>query len=127
MAYHPDTKAFYIPLNLHCMDITFMPMTEPRAEGGGGVGATKDRVYKFHPNWGEGMGEFAAMDIKTGKLLWRHRTRGAMSSAALTTGGGLAIIGDSDRNLYVHDVTTGKILFHTRLSNAVGGFPITYS
>jgi alcohol dehydrogenase (cytochrome c) len=126
MAYHPDTQAFYVPLNLHCMDVTFLPMPE-RAEGGGGVGLTKGRLYRVHPNSAEGLGEFAAMDIKTGRILWRNRTRGTMSSAALTTGGGLVVVGDSDRNLYVHDVATGKILFQTRLSNAVGGFPITYA
>ena len=50
-----------------------------------------------------------------------------MSSSALTTGGGLAVVGDANRNLYIHDVMTGTILYHTRLPNAVGGFPITYA
>ena len=75
----------------------------------------------------DNMGEFLAMDVKTGKVLWRHRTRTPMLTAALTTAGGLAIVGDYDRYLYIHDAVTGKVLYQTRLPNAVDGFPITYA
>jgi len=37
------------------------------------------------------------------------------------------VVGDWDRNLYVHDAETGEMLFQTRLSSAIQGFPITYS
>ena len=37
------------------------------------------------------------------------------------------VAGDWDRNLYVHDAVNGKVLFQTRLSSAVQGFPITYA
>jgi alcohol dehydrogenase (cytochrome c) len=67
------------------------------------------------------------MDIKGGKILWRHPMRSAPGSAALTTAGGLAIVGDSDRYLYVDDVVTGKNLYRTRLSASVTGFPMTYA
>ena len=60
-------------------------------------------------------------------MLWRHRTRTAIDSAALTTGGGLAIVGDWDRYLYVHDAATSEIVFQTRLPSSVSGFPITYA
>jgi alcohol dehydrogenase (cytochrome c) len=49
-----------------------------------------------------------------------------MQSAALTTGGGLVVAGDWDRNLYIHNAATGEIVFQTRLSSAVQGYPITY-
>jgi alcohol dehydrogenase (cytochrome c) len=67
------------------------------------------------------------MDMKTGKVLWRYRTRTPMNSAALTTAGGLAIVGDWDRHLYVFDATNGKILFESRMPTSVQGFPITYA
>jgi alcohol dehydrogenase (cytochrome c) len=50
-----------------------------------------------------------------------------MTAAALTTAGGLAIVGDADRYLYVHDAVSGNILFKMRLPNAVQGFPVTYA
>lgn len=48
-------------------------------------------------------------------------------AAALTTGGGLVVSADTDRNLFVHDVTNGDMLFHVRLPGSAQGFPITYA
>jgi alcohol dehydrogenase (cytochrome c) len=79
-----------------------------------------------HPKSPDALGELLAMDIR-GKVLWRHRTRTPMTSAALTTGGGLVVVGDWDRNLYINDVKTGQVLFHMRMPNGVQGFPITYA
>jgi alcohol dehydrogenase (cytochrome c) len=67
------------------------------------------------------------MHAKTGKVLWRHRTRMPPNTSALTTGGGLVIVGDLDRYLSVHDAATGKILFQTRLPTSAQGYPITYA
>jgi len=124
MAYHPDTQAFYIPLNLNCEKGTFNEVK--RVEGGGGSGPVR-RINLMHPESPDGIGEFLAMNARTGQILWRHRTRTPPNTAALTTGGGLAIVGDWDRYLYAHDAATGKVLFQTRLSTSVQGFPITYA
>jgi alcohol dehydrogenase (cytochrome c) len=125
MAYHPDTQAFYIPLLLSCERGTFGSDIK-RVEGGGGSGGVR-RTNLVHPESRDGIGELLAMHARTGSILWRHRTRTPPNTAALTTGGGLVIVGDFDRYLYVHDATTGKILFQTRLSTSVQGFPITYA
>ena len=82
---------------------------------------------RAHPDSADGMGEFNAIDIKTGRILWRHRTPTPLTSAALTTGGGLVVTGDWDRNVYVHDAATGKILLQARMPSAVQGFPVTYA
>ncbi len=124
MAYHPETQAFYIPLILACQTGTFNEVK--RVEGGGGSGGGR-RKNLFHPSSPDGIGEFLAMHAKTGKVLWRHRTRTPPNTSALTTGGGLVIVGDFDRYLYVHDAATGKILFQTRLPTTVQGYPITYA
>jgi alcohol dehydrogenase (cytochrome c) len=124
MAYHPQTQAFYVPISLHCEKGVFDAV--PRVEGRGGTGPVK-RTNTFHPQSPNGLGEFLAMDMKTGKVLWRYRTRTPMNSAALTTAGGLAIVGDWDRHLYVFDATNGKILFESRMPTSVQGFPITYA
>ena len=67
------------------------------------------------------------MDIRNGKVIWKHPTKLSMTAAALTTAGGLVIVGDADRYLYVHEVATGNILFQMRLPNPVQGFPVTYA
>lgn len=124
MAYHPDTQAFYIPLNLTCEKGTFT--TPERVEGGGGVGGGK-RTNLMHPESPDGLGELIALRARTGETLWRHRTRTPPATSALTTAGGLVVIGDWDRYLYIHDASSGKILFQTRLPTSVQGFPISYA
>ena len=66
------------------------------------------------------------MDVN-GEVLWRHRMRSPATTAALTTAGGLVVVGDWDRNVRALDVRTGELLFRTRLPNGVQGFPITYA
>ena len=124
MAYHPDTQAFYIPLILNCQRGTFQDVK--RVVGGGGSGGAR-RTNLPHPASPDGLGEFLAMHAKTGKVLWRHRTRMPPNTSALTTGGGLVIVGDLDRYVSVHDAATGKILFQTRLPTSAQGYPITYA
>jgi alcohol dehydrogenase (cytochrome c) len=124
MAYHPQTDAFYIPLNLHCEKGTFVDNIK-RVEGGGGSGGVK-RINLMHPASPDGIGEFLALG-KNGKVLWRRRTRTPPNTAALTTGGGLVVIGDWDRYMSVHDAASGRIVFQTRLPNSAHGFPITYA
>jgi outer membrane protein assembly factor BamB len=50
-----------------------------------------------------------------------------MTLSALTTGGGLVFVGDSDRCLYAHDVATGKVLFQVRVAGIPTGSPIAYA
>ena len=124
MSYNPDTEAFYIPLTLNCETGTFGPVE--KREGGGGVGPVR-RKNHFHPRSPEHIGEFLAMSMRTGEVLWRHRTRTPMNTAALTTSGGIAVAGNWDRFLFVYDARSGDILWQTRLPTSVQGFPITYS
>jgi alcohol dehydrogenase (cytochrome c) len=125
MAYHPDTQAFYIPLLLSCEKGTFGSDIK-RVEGGGGAGGVR-RTNLMHPESRDGIGELLAMHARTGAILWRHRTRTPPNTSALTTGGGLVIVGDFDRYLRAYDAASGKVLFQTRLPTSVQGFPITYA
>ena len=123
MAYHPQTQAFYIPLNLTCEKGIFRAVE--RVEGRGGTGAVK-RVDSFHPTSPDKLGEFVAM-TKDGKVLWRQRVRTPYNSAALTTAGGVTFVGDWDRHVYAYDVQTGAVLWQARTPTSVQGFPITYA
>ena len=123
MSYHPDTEAFYIPITLNCETAVFGPVE--KRPGGGGTGPVR-RTNHVHPDSPEHLGEFLAMSVRTGEVLWRHRVRTPINTAALTTGGGLAVAGDWDRHLYVYDASDGEILWQTRLPTSVQGYPVTY-
>ena len=123
MAFSPQTNALYIPMALNCERATFSAVE--KVIGKGGVGPVRRRDYKY-PQSGGNLGEFLAMDIRSGKILWRHRTPSPSNAAALATAGGLVIGGDWDRHMYAYDAATGKILWQTRLLTSPQGFPITY-
>ena len=126
-AYHPATQALYIPITLGCQRSVFDEVEQK--EGGSGYAHIGHRMLRGypHPASPQHRGGFLAMDIGNGRILWRNPLTTSPTSAALTTGGGLAIVGDASRYLYVHDAATGTILFRMRMPVPVQGFPITYA
>jgi alcohol dehydrogenase (cytochrome c) len=124
MAYSPQTSALYVPMNLNCERAIFGQVEKVVGRGGTGPVQRKDSK---HPRSGGSLGEFQALDIKTGKTLWRHRTASPSNTAALATAGGLVFGGDWDRHMYAYDAATGVILWQTRLPQSAQGFPITYA
>jgi alcohol dehydrogenase (cytochrome c) len=125
MAYHPDTTALYIPLNLNCETAAFLPV-EQRL-GGGGTGGVRGRQNHFHPDAPDQLGELQALDIRTGEALWKQRRRAPYNTSALTTAGGLVFIGDWERYVFAYDAQTGEELWRSRLSTMANGYPITYA
>ena len=126
-AYHPETQALYIPIHPTCVTGVF---TELPQEVGNDYYANRgwlSRGSTVHPASPDHRGHLVAMDINTGEVLWRHSMATRPRSAALTTGGGLVVGADTDRNLYIHDAASGDVLFQTRLPASVQGFPITYA
>ena len=124
MAYSPDTSALYIPISLNCGIYAFGP-TEKEL-GGGGAGPYR-RENLFHPESEGNLGELLALDIPSGEVKWRHRTRVAVNTAALTTAGGLVFIGDWNRTMSALDAENGDVLWQVRLATSNQGFPISYS
>ena len=123
MAYSPETRSFYVPLSLNCGVETFFDV--PKVPGRGGAGSYKHDEYIL-PQADGNLGEFMAITT-SGRVLWRRRQRAVFNSAALTTAGGLAFVGDVDRYFSAYDVKTGKTLWRTRAPNMVMGFPISYA
>ncbi len=133
-AYHPETKALYIPITPTCTKGTFHEV-EREAHPEGDVYFYSNPAWTGwratgggpHPLSPDHSGQLIAMDIDSGEILWRHKTATKPLTAALTTGGGLVLSGDTDRYLFIHDVETGQVLYKTRLPSPVQGYPITYA
>lgn len=123
MAYSPQTSAMYIPIALNCELATFGPTEQ--ILGGGGTGPVRRDNYP-HPESDNNLGELLVLDIPSGELKWRYRSRSPINTAALTTAGNLVFAGDWDRNTFAFDAESGEILWQTRLTTSAQGFPISY-
>jgi alcohol dehydrogenase (cytochrome c) len=129
MAYDPQTEMFYIPISLSCQQSVFTQVEKIAGGGGNSVspfaGERTIETYS-HPSSPDARGQLIAMDLD-GVVRWRHPTRRALTTATLTTAGGIVVVGDGEGDMDIHDARTGQVLLQKHLPFVASGFPITYA
>jgi alcohol dehydrogenase (cytochrome c) len=119
-SYSPLTKLLYIPINRSCLNQT----ANDRA-----VTGASPRFTIPEPGLEEDgdLTELRALDISTGREVWRYSQRAPNAGSALATGGNLVFHGDLNRRYRAFDAETGEILWETILGSQITGYPVTYS
>jgi alcohol dehydrogenase (cytochrome c) len=117
----PAKHVLYEPLVESCMDLTPVPKGER-----GGLSTGVRFSLRPRPDSDGRYGRVQAIDLTTGKTLWKARHRAPQSAGVLATAGGLVFSGSIDREFRAHDAATGKVLWQTRLNDVPSAAPITY-
>jgi alcohol dehydrogenase (cytochrome c) len=122
-SYDAPNDLLIIPLSQSC--VLMNGHEADMGLGGGGVSASEK--FYFMPGTHRNMGKLVAYRAADMKKIWSFQQSSPFLTAVLTTGGGLAFVGDFNRRFKAVDVKTGKILWQTRLGNTVQGYPVSFS
>ena len=123
ISYDKENNSLIIPLHQLCADMIGRQVE--RKEGFGGFGADSRSYEKPGVN-GE-IGKIISVNLNEMKINWSHEQEAMFLTSSLSTAGGITFIGDLDRHFKAFNSKTGEVIWKTRLSSALHGFPITYS
>jgi PQQ-dependent dehydrogenase (methanol/ethanol family) len=72
-------------------------------------------------------GSISAIDVSTGKRVWKFNTPEPERGGVTTTASGLGFAGDGDGNLRAFDVRTGKVLWQFQTGHQIAAGPTIFT
>jgi len=111
----PQTGFFYVRVT-RSFAVYYLTDTSSKPEAWGGI----DKTVLRRPS------SIAAIDCKTGKVVWDHPTGAGAVSGLLTTAGRLLFGGDGSGNALALDPLTGRTIWHVNLNQNMFNGPVTY-
>jgi alcohol dehydrogenase (cytochrome c) len=119
LAYSPQTNAVYVSGIEFCFILT---VTDKNLQGESNFGGTRSIPSDADPS-----GTFDAVDMATGKFLWRRKIDSPMAAGAAATAGGLVFTVDNRGIMYAFDAKTGVTRWKTALGLAGASAPVVYA
>ena len=120
-AYSPLTNAYYVPAFNGPCSVMKLNSLEPSIDTG-----YNTSYIATVPSPASHLGQPEAIDVTTGKSLWRLELETPLYGM-LTTGGGLLFAADTNRRFHAIDQWTGEMLWQTILNGASDMAPISYA
>ncbi len=119
-AYNEAKGTLFVNARDVCADIV-------PTQGKGFLSTGINENYAPPPNSDGTFGMIQALDMVTGKTLWKTKQRAPWTMGILATAGGLLFSGSIDRQFTAYDQKTGKLLWKTMTAGIPNASAITYS
>ena len=120
-AYSPLTNLIYVPVIEECGSYHQGRVFYRKGLPYLGSGMTAEDEGK------QKSGHLSAIDVSTGDIKWKYKTRYPLWGGCLATAGGLVFTGDPEGKFMAFDAKTGELLWDFQTGSGIHGPPITYA
>lgn len=122
LSFDPETGYAFVPTSELCMNEMGVQVVYQAGQKYVGVSAKN-----LAPEGMTNLGALQAIDVSTGKAVWRTDQQLPLRSPTMVTKGGIVFVGDvASRQFRAFDEMTGQELWHFTTNSGIVGVPTTF-